>query len=136
MRHLGGPRSPESIAAAHERRIEGPLWFVVETDPDGEAVGQIGIFAREHEGLLIREAGWTILPAFQGQGIATAALAAVLRRIGDEPGFDDVHAFPAAANEPSNALCRRAGFVEREELELTLPGGGPPESCRHWVLER
>jgi RimJ/RimL family protein N-acetyltransferase len=135
MAHLGGPTSEERLAVVHRRRAEitepDELYFVIEED--GESAGQIGVWRSAHGGEAIHEVGWIVLPRFQGRGIATAALEELLARVRGVPSVERVHAFPATANAPSNALCRRFGFELIEPLEITHRGQAL--SCNHWALD-
>jgi hypothetical protein len=66
------PYSEEDIGLVEE----------LECDPEAmrelvePAAGTIGIWSAEWRGEPIYETGWMVLPAFQGQGIASRALAA------------------------------------------------------------
>jgi RimJ/RimL family protein N-acetyltransferase len=71
MEHLGGPESPEKIVERQARYVGNPgaLKIVV----DGVGAGWIGFWEREWQGAPIFEMGWSLLPPFQGRGIATEA---------------------------------------------------------------
>jgi RimJ/RimL family protein N-acetyltransferase len=135
MRELGGPVPREEIPALHRRRLEHtarhPWWFVVVTD-QGDSAGTIGIWETEHDGATVHETGWTLLAAFHGRGLASAALALLLERARSEPSFRELHAFPGVGNAASNALCRKFGFA------LLGPEDGAyrdaPLRVNHWVL--
>ena len=62
------------------------------------------------------------LPAFQGRGLASQAVRAVLDKARSEGRWDVVHAFPGATNGPSNAICRKMGFSKIEELDYEYAG--------------
>jgi RimJ/RimL family protein N-acetyltransferase len=131
MRHLGGPSTREEIEAAHRRRLSDPWWLVIAL-PDGTAAGTIGIWETEHAGERIHETGWTVLPAHQGRGLASAALAELIDRAREEPRFEAVHAFPGVDNDPSNALCRKFGFELLGDEHFTFRGS--ELHCNHWRL--
>jgi RimJ/RimL family protein N-acetyltransferase len=137
MRELGGPRTREKIADVHRRRVDGntprPWYFTITVEGEPRGVGQIGIWESNLTGSPLHETGWMVLPAFQGRGIATAALREVLDRARDDRAIERVHAFPGVTNEPSNALCRRAGFELLGELEL--PRDDDVLRCNHWALD-
>jgi RimJ/RimL family protein N-acetyltransferase len=95
----------------------GDLWFVIEPEP-GVAAGTIGVWPSTEDGVEMFEVGWTVRLSFQGQGIATRALALLIERARAEPRIDSIHAFPGVSNAPSNALCRSAGFTQLEEREV------------------
>jgi RimJ/RimL family protein N-acetyltransferase len=131
MRHLGGPIDRERLAKVHRTRLEEPFWFKV-TD-GGESVGTIGIWETKHGEETIHEAGWMVLPAHQGRGIATAALAQLIERARAEPTIERVHAFPPVDNAPSNALCRKFGFVLLGEEDFVY--AGRTLHCNDWALD-
>jgi RimJ/RimL family protein N-acetyltransferase len=132
MGHLGGPSTRAEIEDAHRRRLVDPWWFKIVPEAGGPAAGTIGIWETRHGDELIHETGWMVLPAFQGRGIATAALALLLERAAAEPRFTTIHAFPGVDNAPSNALCRRFGFtLVGEPEEFTFRG--TTLRCNHWA---
>jgi RimJ/RimL family protein N-acetyltransferase len=139
MADLGGPIEPEAVEPLHRRRMQevesggDPWWLVIVAEPEDEPAGTIGIWEAEHEGERIHETGWTVAPAFQGRGIATAALAELLERARASGEFDRLHAFPNVTNGASNALCRRAGFALVGEIDVVFRGA--QLHCNHWVLE-
>jgi RimJ/RimL family protein N-acetyltransferase len=135
--YLGGPNDEEAILKAHRRRTTpvegGDWWFVIELEPGGERAGTIGVWPVEHEGTAEHEVGWMVRPELHGRGIGTEALVLLLAKIRSDPRFGRIHAFPNAANEASNALCRSAGFTLGEEIELDFRK--TPVRCTHWTLE-
>jgi RimJ/RimL family protein N-acetyltransferase len=133
MRQLGGPIPPERLPEIHRRRLGDPWWFVIAGEPDGPGVGTIGIWETQHDGVPLHETGWMVLPAYQGQGIASGALALLLERARDEPAFRTVHAFPPVTNAPSNALCRKLGFGLVTQTEFVY--AGRTLHCNHWALD-
>src|SRR5688572_8812061 len=80
---LGGPEPEEKLVARHQRYVEfegaGGMFRVVAL-PEGEAAGSVGFWEREWLGGTVYETGWSILPEFQGRGLAVAATVAVLER--------------------------------------------------------
>src|SRR5262245_42536465 len=75
---LGGVESDERIVARHQRVLAlardgvGQL-FRVELADTGESVGSVGYWERDWQGETVYEAGWKVLSAFQGRGIAVSA---------------------------------------------------------------
>jgi RimJ/RimL family protein N-acetyltransferase len=123
MEHLGGPETPEKLADRHRRYMGIPTAFKLTLD--GTGVGWVGYWEHEFEGEQIYETGWSVLPAYQGRGIASAGtlLAIDAARASDGPRV--VHAFPVPDNAASNAVCRKCGFTFVREVSFEFPKG-------HW----
>jgi RimJ/RimL family protein N-acetyltransferase len=129
-RYVGGPESEEALLARHRRYLAMPetgrgcMYAIM---ADGEAVGSIAYHRRDWNGEQIFEAGWNILPPFQGRGAATAAgtqLIAILRDKARQPGTPSMlHAFPSVDNAPSNVLCERLGFTLISPCDFEYPSG-------------
>jgi RimJ/RimL family protein N-acetyltransferase len=132
MRELGGPIERDRMPEVHRRRLGDPWWFKIVAEPNGSAVGTIGVWETRHGGESLYETGWMVLPAHQGRGIASAALALLIERVREEPRFPSIHAFPPVTNAPSNALCRKFGFVLAEEIDFVY--SGRTLRCNHWSL--
>jgi RimJ/RimL family protein N-acetyltransferase len=126
MRHLGGPVEPDRIPELHRQRLQtvadGDWYFKIVPEPDGPPAGTIGIWSASWRGDSIHETGWMVLPAFQGQGIATRALGLILARARSEARFPRIYAFPSITNGASNTLCRRFGFRLIEETDFDYRG--------------
>lgn len=137
--HLGGPESPEKIRKRHERYCQGTLagkdlMFVILAGPGKLPAGSIGYWEREWQGQPVWETGWSVLPQFQGRGIATQAIRLVLERARAERKQRFIHAFPSTENPPSNAICRKAGFQLRGEVDFEYPPGHAIR-CNDWRLD-
>lgn len=132
MEHLGGPESPEKIAERQARYAATPsaLKIVV----DGVGAGWVGFWEREWRGEQVYEMGWSVLPGFQGRGVAAAATRLALEAARASDGPRAVHAFPPPANGASNAICRKTGFTFLGEVEFEYPKG-VFEPCNDWVYE-
>jgi RimJ/RimL family protein N-acetyltransferase len=137
MRELGGPRPIAALREAHERRVPpgrpGDRWLKIVPEPGGPPAGTIGVWPSLWRERPIHEVGWMVLAAFQGRGLASAALRRLLALMREEGRPEEVSAFPGTANDPSNALCRSAGFrlVERD---AAVSFGGRDLRCNHWAL--
>jgi len=133
MEHLGGPESAEKIAE-RQGRYEQPGSGMFKIVCDGESCGSVGFWEREWRDRTVWEVGWSVIPAFQGRGIAVAATSLVLdrARAGDEHRF--AHAFPAVDNPASNAICRRLGFTLLEACRFEYPPGNWM-LCNDWQLD-
>ena len=76
--HLGGPESPEKIAERQARYESTEGMFKIVDVETGEGVGSVGFWDREWRDATVHEVGWSVVPAFQGRGLASAATALVL----------------------------------------------------------
>jgi RimJ/RimL family protein N-acetyltransferase len=136
MSELGGPVAPERIPEIHARRLAtvaaGDWYFKISPDGGGPDAGTIGICSAEWRGEPIYEAGWMVLPAFQGQGIASRALAKIISMAKADGRFRRIYAFPSVTNAPSNALCRKFGFKLIEETDFDYRGA--PLRVNVWEL--
>ncbi len=137
--HLGGPETPEKIRERHGRHCQSANSpkggvFVIVVGPGQVAAGSIGYWEIAWRGQQAWEACWSVLPEFQGQGVATRAAAILLERARAEGRHRFIHAFPSVGNGPSNAVCRRAGFTLQEEVDLEYPPGHQVRS-NDWCLD-
>lgn len=137
--HLGGPETDEQLVARHERYVKfggsgkGCMFRVVLL-PEQEAVGSVGYWEREWRGETVYEMGWSILPAYQGRGLATAAVAATVAEARARRTHRYVHAYPSVDNPASNGVCRRAGFELLGEHDFEFPPGHLMR-CNDWRLD-
>jgi RimJ/RimL family protein N-acetyltransferase len=133
MCELGGPIEPNRLPEIHRRRLADPWWFKIVAEPGGPAVGTIGVWETRHGDEDLHETGWMVLPAHQGRGIASSALTLLIERVNAEPRVPSIHAFPPVTNAPSNALCRKFGFVLLGQVDFVY--SGRTLRCNHWSLE-
>ncbi len=136
--HLGGPESPEKLAERQKRyELPDSKQYRIVDDASGQRAGYVGYWEREAHGEEVYETGWSVLPAFQGRGIASAAtrLAIELARA-ERPGRRWLYAYPSVENGPSNALCRTLGFELMGTFEYVYPpGSGNVLRCNDWRLD-
>ncbi|GHO46478.1 GNAT family N-acetyltransferase [Ktedonospora formicarum] len=138
-RFVGGPESDEQLIkrqAKFERIAEegtGRMFKIIDV-ATGEAAGSVGYWDSIHNGEEIYEAGWFVIPAFQGKGIAGAATALAIARAREDGKHRFLHAFPSVENPPSNALCRKLGFTLVEECEFEYPKGHFMQ-CNDWRFD-
>ena len=126
MAHLGGPESAEQIVRRHQRYLQLPEtdhMFKIVSSSTSEPLGSIGYWEKTWRDRPVYETGWSILPAYQGQGIATKAGQAVIEHARREYRHQFMHAFPSVSNSASNAICRKLGFSLVEECEFEYPPG-------------
>ena len=135
-RYLGGPETAEELIERHERYLrlnasgEAHMFRI---DADGIPVGGIGFWKVEHDGVPAWETGWSVEPAWQGNGIARDAVRQVTHRVAEDGMRDLLVAYPGVDNSASNALCRRAGFEQRGSA--TAPWRGGQLTFNTWVLD-
>ena len=137
MAHLGGPETHEQLVKRQQR-------YLLLTDPlkaqpyaiilGSAAVGWVGYWETEHEGKPIYEMGWSVLPAFQGQNIASQATRLALGNLRVVAQHGYVHAFPSVENLPSNGVCRKVGFSLIEAFDGEYPKGHFMR-CNDWRLD-
>ncbi len=132
--HLGGPETPEQLRKRLDRYLamtpaDGRM-FVITLGPGHVPAGSVGYWPHESGSL---ETGWSVLPEFQGQGVATRGTARCLD-IAAAEGYGSVHAYPSVENVASNALCRTLGFTLLGQSDFEYPKGHWM-TCNDWSLD-
>jgi RimJ/RimL family protein N-acetyltransferase len=126
--YLGGPETDVRIRQRHRRyvaRAQPGGVFAITVGLAAVSVGWAGFWELEHLGRVVWEAGLSVLPAWQGRGVGSAAFRLILDRAAADGRHRFVHAFPQVANVASNRLCARVGFELVEETDIEYPTG-------HW----
>ena len=134
MEHLGGPETKEQIRQRHQRYLqlhETDRMFKIVIASTSESVGSIGYWEKKWRDQLVYETGWSILPSFQGRGIATNAGELVIAHARMENRYRFLHAFPSIENPASNAICRKLGFTFLEACDFEYPPGHTLR-CNDW----
>jgi RimJ/RimL family protein N-acetyltransferase len=139
MAELGGPLPREGIEEKVRRDVaaaaSGQQWIKMivpdEAHPDVVA-GTVVLWNHEEGGEHIAEAGWMVLPEFQGRGIGKRAVRALLALAGGDGRWDVVHAFTAVTNAPSNGICRSLGFTLVEQRDIGYEGR--TLHANHWTI--
>ena len=76
MEHVGGPESEQSIAERQASYQEqDSRQFRIFDEETGGAVGWVGYWELTWRDERVFEIGWSVLPGFQGQGVASSASA-------------------------------------------------------------
>ena len=137
--YLGGPEAAEKIRERHGRYLHPEhsgrgRMFAIIVGPHGVAAGSVGFWAREWRGHHVWETGWSVLPEFQGRGVATRATVAVLKRARAAGTHRFIHAFPSVDNAVSNSICRKAGFILQGVVDVEYPKGALMR-CNDWRLD-
>jgi RimJ/RimL family protein N-acetyltransferase len=137
--HLGGPETDEKLAERQQRyeRIResgtGRMFKIVDAS-SGEAMGSVGYWDKRWRDEDVYEIGWSVLPAFQGRGIASIATSLAIESARAEGRHRFVHAFPSVENAPSNAICAKLGFTLLGAVEFEYPKGSFMQ-CNDWRLD-
>lgn len=123
--HVGGPESEDKLLARHERylALSTGQMFRVALAATGEPVGTIGHWDRQWHGETVYESGWSVLPEYQGRGIAVAATRAVIEAARADGRHRWLHAYPGVDNPASNGVCRSAGFELVGPTDFEYPPG-------------
>ncbi|MEI8411361.1 MULTISPECIES: GNAT family N-acetyltransferase [unclassified Kribbella] len=85
-----------------------PGWFQYAIDLDGVLIGDLGL--NLHDNLMQAELGFTLSPAYQGNGYATEAVRGLLDHLFIERNLHRVSAECDARNTASARLLERVGF--------------------------
>lgn len=134
--HLGGPEREEKLVARHAKyqragTDDSGRMFKIVWAETGEGVGSVGYWERDWQGDQVYETGWSVIPEFQGRGIAREAAALAIDAARADGKHRFLHAFPNINNDPSNAICRKLGFELRGECEFEFPPGNFMR-CNDW----
>lgn len=125
-RYLGGAETEEQLLRRHRRYVEettsGTLTMYV-VRWAGEGIGSVGYWPVEHAGEPVYEAGWNVVPPYQGRGFATKAVRLMLAEAARHGTRRGVHAYPSTDNAASNATCRSAGFRLLGQQDHEFPRG-------------
>ena len=133
--HLGGPESPEKLAERQARyEAPGSGMFKIVDKATVEAVGSVGYWEKDWRGGKVYETGWSVLPEFQGRGVASLATQQIIVIARSEQKHRFLHAFPSVDNAPSNAICRKLGFELLEAADFEYPKGSFMR-CNDWRLD-
>jgi RimJ/RimL family protein N-acetyltransferase len=137
MVHLGGPESSEKIAERQSRYEKpGSRQYKIVFDDADEGAGWVGYWERTWLDQEVYEVGWSVLPGYQGRGIAGLATAQLIEIARSENQRRFMHAYPSVENAPSNAICRKLGFTLLEEHDFEWPPGSRSVMrCNDWRLD-
>jgi RimJ/RimL family protein N-acetyltransferase len=136
MTHLGGPEPAAKIAERQQRYLADPRQTRIVIAATGEAVGWVGYWDRMWQEQPVFETGWSVLPEWQGQGIASRATALALAAARADGDRRYVHAFPSVDNGPSNRVCIKLGFELMGEVSFEYPpGSGDVLPCNDWRFD-
>jgi RimJ/RimL family protein N-acetyltransferase len=106
----------EEMAGRSPGESGGWVQLSLEDRKSGRLVGDVGLAAAGGESGVIK-VGYTIAPAFQGQGYATEAVGALVAYAFDVLNADVVRAYADAKNHPSIRVAERIGMRLIERFE-------------------
>jgi RimJ/RimL family protein N-acetyltransferase len=142
MTYLGGPESAEKLHKRHTKFValsedsSAGCIFVITLGPEKVPAGTVGYWERDEDGQKAWETGWSVLPEFQGRGIATAATRRMADLVAGLGTRRYLYAFPSVDNGASNAICRKVGFaLLRESSYEYPPNSGNIMNCNVWQLD-
>ena len=138
MRHLGGVRDADALAAGFARNAEAfaktgtGFWTIVLRD-SGERVGKCGLGTIEADPAPPQlhgepQIGWSLAEPFWGRGIAAEAAGAVLSHGFDHLGHATIWSQTSASNEASTRLMARLGFTRAASLDYLDPAYPPADN--------
>jgi aminoglycoside 6'-N-acetyltransferase len=99
----------------------GWVQLSVEERATGRLVGDVGMSLAEGEPGVIK-VGYTMAPAFQGNGYATEAVRALVGYAFDTLGAEVVRAYASADNAPSIRVAEKVGMRLIERMEYHEEG--------------
>ncbi|MDO9222231.1 MAG: GNAT family N-acetyltransferase [Caulobacter sp.] len=128
MRHFPSTHTrieSDAMAARNQDHIDQHgfgLW-AVERKADGALLGFAGLMILRDNNPLAPgvEAGWRFAKHAWGQGYATEAARASLDDGFARLGLEQIVAFTATTNLPSQAVMARLGMTRREDLDFSHP---------------
>jgi len=131
MRHLGGVRDRDAVAAGMARNAESfsrtgiGFWTIILRE-SGERAGKCGLgtIAGEHAPPGLRgqpEIGWSLAEPIWGQGLASEAARAVLRHGFETLGHATIFSQTSTSNRASTRMMERLGFERRASLDYVDP---------------
>lgn len=141
MVYLNGPESAEKLRERHKKFLAMSAdshlgcMYTVTIGPEKAPVGNVGYWETEWDGQKGWETGWFVLPEFQGKGIATTATRMLVNHVA-KLSHKFLFAYPFMNNVPSNAICRKLGFVLTAEMDSEYPPkSGSFLRCNIWRLD-
>ncbi len=115
-----------------------PSLFAVERRTEGDLIGFIGLNVPRFEAPFTPcvEIGWRLAPHVWRQGLATEGAIAVLGHGFDTLGLDEIVAFTARLNLPSQGVMRRIGMTHDPADDFDHPRLPAGHRLRPHVLFR
>ena len=138
--YLGGLESEEKLQKRHKKYLalskkpRTGCMFVITIGTNNTPVGTVGYWERDWDEQQVWEVGWSVLPEYQRQGIATAATGILINFVKKLRSHRYIFAYPSVNNSPSNAICRKLGFTLIGDRNFEYPPGNILH-CNIWRLD-
>lgn len=128
----GFPEALPVLCASYAKTPEGHKWgSLLFVEPEARALVGLGGFKGPPSSDAVVEIGYAIAPAFQGRGLATDAVAQMVRRAFEDRGVRAVDAHTLGQANPSTRVLEKTGF--HRIGEVNDPDDGV---IWHWRRER
>ena len=108
--------------------------FVITMGSENIPVGTVGYWEKEWDGQTVWETGWSVLSEYQRQEIATVAAKLVIELVIKLRSHRYLFAYPSVDNHPSNAICRKLGFILMGDKDFEYPPGNILH-CNIWRFD-
>lgn len=102
-----------------ERRIWHTLWVLQLNDGSGNIAGSLSFKGLDENGVV--EIGYGINPRYEGRGLMTEAVSAVVHWASQQPGVLSIEAETAPDNIASQRVLEKAGFVPSGAVGIEGP---------------
>jgi RimJ/RimL family protein N-acetyltransferase len=128
----GFPEALPILCASYAQNPEGDGWgSLLFVEPEARVLVGLGGFKGPPSSDGVVEIGYAIAPAFQGRGLATDAVAQMVRRAFDDVEVRAVDAHTLGSANPSTRVLEKSEF--RKIGEVSDPDDGV---IWHWRRER
>src|SRR3954454_512515 len=119
----GSPATADELRAQYARQVvghsadagEGWLNWVIRLSDTGDPAGTVQATVRRTGALLSADVAWVVASAYQGQGIASEASAAMVGWLRDQ-GVHQIVALVHPDHTASSTVARRLGLVATDDL--------------------
>lgn len=130
MREVIGRETDEVLKTAYSEMLEGclrnpdqriwyALWELQLNDGSKKTVGSLSFKGLDEKGMV--EIGYGMDPAYEGKGLMTEAVSAVVRWASEQPGVSSIEAETEPDNIASQRVLEKAGFVPKGVLGTEGP---------------
>ena len=139
-KHLGGSESENKLRKRHKKYValskdpQSGCMFVITTGNKKTPVGTVGYWERDEAEQKVWEVGWSVIPEYQRQGIATAATRLLVDFVTKLHSHRYIFSYPSVNNQASNAICRKLGFTLTGNRDFEYPPGNILH-CNIWRLD-